>query len=51
MKKVQLVVDAINGRIKSLKKEVANLEARREHFRFGVIGPSCFGDQTLISDL
>ena len=30
-KKVQLVVDAIDTHIEALKKEVANLEARREH--------------------
>ena len=30
MKRVQLVVDAIDTRIESLKKEVADLEGRRE---------------------
>ena len=44
-------MDAINAHIKSLKKEVADLEARRERFLFGVIGPSRFRDQTLILDL
>ena len=46
-KKVQPVVDAINARIEALKKEVADLEARREHLLSGVVGPSHFGDQTL----
>ena len=31
MKKVQPIVDNINAHIEVLKKEVANLEARREH--------------------
>ena len=34
-----------------LKKEVANLEARRERILFGVARPSHFGDQTLILGL
>ena len=50
-KKVQPAIDVINAHIESLKKEVADLEARRERFLFGVIGPSRFGDQTLILDL
>ena len=44
-------MDATNAHIESLKKEVADLEARRERFLFGVIGPSRFRDQTLILDL
>ena len=50
-KKVQPAVDTIDARIKNLKKEVANLEARRECLLSIVAGPSCFGDQTLISGL
>ena len=46
-KKVQLVVDTINAHIEALKKEVADLEARREHLLSGVVGPSRFGDQNL----
>ena len=50
-KKVQPAIDVINAHIESLKKEVVDLEARRERFLFGVIGPSRFGDQTFILDL
>jgi len=51
MRRVQLAVDAIDARIEILKKEVADLEGRREHLLFGEGGPSRFGDQTLISRL
>ena len=51
MRRVQLVVDAIDARIEFLKKEVADLEGRREHLLFSVSGPSHFGDQSLISKL
>ena len=51
MKKVQPTMDPINARIEVLKKEVADLEARRELLLSGVAGPSHFGDQTLISSL
>ena len=51
MRRVQPAVDAIDARIKILKKEVADLEGRREHLLFGVSGPSHFGDQSLISGL
>ncbi|KAL4654020.1 hypothetical protein ACB092_01G348000 [Castanea dentata] len=51
MKKVQLVVDTIDTRIEALKKEVADLEGRRERLLSGVTGPTRFGDQTLISGL
>jgi len=51
MKKVQLAVDVIDVRIEILKKEVANLNARRECLLFGVVGPCRFGNQTLISGL
>ncbi|KAL0010851.1 hypothetical protein SO802_005959 [Lithocarpus litseifolius] len=47
--KIQPVVNAIDTRIKNLKKEVANLEARHERLLFGVTGPSHFEDQSLIS--
>ena len=50
-KRVQPAVDAIDARIESLKKEIANLEARCEHLLSGVIGYSRLGDQTLISCL
>ena len=50
-KKVQPVVEAIDTYIEILKKEVANLEARRQRLLSGVAGPSHFGDQTLISGL
>ena len=44
-------MDAIDARIESLKKEVADLEAHREHLLSGVTGSSRFEDQTLISGL
>ena len=51
MRKVQPAIDAINARIEFLKKEVANLEDRRERLLSNVSGPSRFGDQSLISGL
>ena len=51
MRRVQPAVDAIDARIELLKKEVADLEGRREHLLSGVSGPSRFGDQSLISGL
>ena len=48
MRRVQPAVDAIDTRIKTLKKEVADLEGRRERLLSGIGGPSRFGDQTLI---
>ena len=39
-RKVQPAVDAIDTRIEALKKEVVDLEARREHLLSGVAGPS-----------
>ena len=50
-RKVQPAVDAIDARIESLKKEAADLEARRECLLSRVTDPNRFGDQTLISDL
>ena len=41
-------MDAIETCIESLKKEMANLEARHEHLLSGVIGSSRFKDFTLI---
>ena len=51
MRRVQPAVEAIDARIELLKKEVADLEGRREHLLSGVGGPSRFGDQSLISGL
>ena len=51
MRRVQPAVDAIDARIELLKKEVVDLEGRREHLLSGVCGPSHFGDQSLISGL
>ena len=51
MRRVRPAVEAIDACIKLLKKEVADLEGRREHFLSGVGGPSRFGDQSLISGL
>ena len=44
MKKVQPAVDAINTRIETLKKEVADLEGRREHLFASISGSNRFGD-------
>ena len=44
MRRVQPAVDAIDARIELLKKEVADLEGRREHLLSGVSRPSRFGD-------
>ena len=51
MRRVQPAVDVIDARIKLLKKEVADLEGRREHLLSSVGRPSRFGDQSLISEL
>ena len=51
MKKVLLAIDAIDTRIETLKKEVANLEGHRERFLASIDGSSRFGDQPLISGL
>ena len=51
MRRVQPAIDAIDTQIKTLKKEVANLEGRRERLLSGIGRPSHFGDQTLISGL
>ena len=51
MRRVRPAVEAINVRIELLKKEVADLEGRREHLLSGIGGPSRFGDQSLISGL
>ena len=48
MRRVQPAVDAIDTRIEILKKEMADLEGRRECLLSGIGGPSRFGDQTLI---
>ena len=51
MKRVQLAVEAIDARIELLKKEVVDLEGRRERLLSSVSGPSRFGDQSLIFGL
>ena len=51
MRRVRPAVEAIDVRIELLKKEVANLEGRRERLLSGIGGPSRFGDQSLISGL
>ena len=51
MRRVRPAVEAIDARIELLKKEVADLEGRRECLLSGVGGPSRFGDQSLISGL
>ena len=47
--RVGFAIDAIETCIESLKKEMANLEARHEHLLSGVIGFNRFKDYTLIS--
>ena len=51
MRRVQPAVKAIDACIELLKKEVADLEGRRECLLSGIGGPSRFGDQSLISGL
>ena len=51
MRKVRPAIEAIDVRIKLLKKEVADLEGRREQLLSGISGPSRLGDQSLISGL
>ena len=51
MKKVQPTIDAIDTRIETLKKEVADLEGRRERLLASIGGYSRFRDQPLISGL
>ena len=51
IKRIQPTVDVINAQIEILKKEVADLEGCRERLLSSIGGPSCFGDQTLISKL
>ena len=51
MRRVRPAVEAIDAHIELLKKEVADLEGRRERLLSGVGGPSRFGDQSLISGL
>ena len=51
MRRVRPAVEAIDVYIELLKKEVADLEGRREHLLSGIGEPSRFGDQSLISGL
>ena len=51
MRRVQSAVDAIDTRIEALRKEVADLEGRRERLLSSIGGSSRFGDQPLISGL
>ena len=51
MRRVQLVVDTIDTRIETLRKEVADLEGCRERLLSNIIESSRFGDQPFISGL
>jgi len=51
MRKVQPAVDVIDTRIEALRKEVADLESRRECLLSSIGGSNHFGDQPLISGL
>ena len=51
MRKVRPAIEAIDVCIELLKKEVADLEGRREHLLSDISGPSRFRDQSLISGL
>ena len=51
MRKVRPAIEVIDARIELLKKEVADLEGRREQLLSGISGPSRLGDQSLISGL
>ena len=44
-------MDAIDTCIEALKKEMTDLEGRRERLLSSVAGSNRFGDQTLISGL
>ena len=51
IRKIQLVVVAIDTCIENLKKEVADLKACHKRLFSGVTSPSHFKDQILISSL
>ena len=51
MKRIQPAVAVFDAQIEILKKEVADLEGRRERLLSSIGGPSHFGNQTLISGL
>ena len=51
MRKVYPAIEVIDARIELLKKEVADLEGRREQLVSDISGPSRLGDQSLISGL
>ena len=51
IKKVQPAIDAIDIRLEVLRKEVIDLEGRRERLLSSIGGSSCFRDQPLISEL
>ena len=51
MRKVRPTIEVIDAHIELLKKEVADLEGRREQFLSGISGPNRLGDQSLISGL
>ena len=51
MRRVQPTINTIDIHIEALKKEVADLEGRREHLLSNIGGFSRFGDQPLISGL
>ena len=44
IKKVQLAIDTIDTRIEALRKEVADLEGRRERLLSSIGGSNHFGD-------
>ena len=51
MRKVQPAVDVIDTQIETLKKEVVDLEGRRDRLLTSIGGSNRFGDQPLISGL
>ena len=51
MRKIRPAIEAIDVRTELLKKEVADLEGRREQLLSGISGPSRLGDQSLIPGL
>ena len=51
IKKVQPAMNAIDTHIEALKKEMTDLEGRRERLLSSIAGSNRFGDQTLISGL
>ena len=51
MRKIQPAVDALDARIEALRKEMADVEGRRDRLVASIGGHNHFGDQSLLSGL